>query len=388
MTRDAVATRLMRTPVWVQALVVYALSRLLTLTIVASAAQHQGETPWNGPDGPSVIEYLNFWDAGWYERIWKDGYPAPLPLREDGSVAQNAWAFYPLYPWLVGALCSVTGLEFKTLAVITSVVCAGAASVVILYLFRKFADPAQALTGLAFFLVFPATATLMAGYAEAMAILFLATALCLIAERRYLLAIPAVVLMDITRPIGVGFSFFMLIHLLWRWLGPEPYPKREVVTSWTLGVLSCVAALLHPAFAWWKTGQFDAYTSTESAWTGHSDLFVQWIDRADHMAGPMGTVMFLALLVVGGVILFTEPGKAIGHVNRQFVLGYSVYLLLFFTPQTSTFRLLLPLFPLALVIARPSSWTLRWVVVVASALLQIWWVTALWSLGGSFNSPP
>ena len=106
------------------------------------------------------------------------------------------------------------------------------------------------------------------------------------------------------------------------------------------------------------------------------------------MAGPLGIVVFLALLAVAGVILFTSPGKAMGHENRQFVLGYSVYLLLFFTPQTSTFRLLLPLFPLALVIARPSSWTLRWVVVVASALLQIWWVTALWSLGGSFSSPP
>src|SRR5699024_4872214 len=83
-----------------------------------------------------------------------------------------------------------------------------------------------------------------------------------------LTALPVVVLMDLSRPIGVAFSFFMLLHLIDRFVHrkSDPYPAAEVVRSWTLGVLSCAAALIHPVHAWLATGSMTAYTDTEAAW--------------------------------------------------------------------------------------------------------------------------
>lgn len=388
---DWVGLRMVGLPVWVQALIVYVLTRLLSLGLSAAAAEYQGATPWNGPEGPNLIEYLNFWDAGWYERIWTEGYPSELPRWEDGRVAQNAWAFYPLYPWLVGPLGDITGMGFKLTAVIVSLVCGAVASVLILHIFRIHVSPCQALTGLLFFLVFPATTTLMAGYAESLTIMLLALALLLVIRRHYYAAIPVVVLMDESRPIGVGFSFFMLLHLIdrLRRRKREAYPVEEVVASWTLGVASCAAALIHPLSAWVMTGVPDAYFKTETSWSGAQYThFVVWIERAERMVGGAGGVVFVAVLALFVLIMMSGPGRSMGRVSNHFVWGYAVYLLIFFNPQTSTFRMLLPMFPMALVLAVSNSWALKWTVLGASVILQVWWLTSLWGLSPGGVTPP
>lgn len=89
----------------------------------------------------------------------------------------------------------------------------------------------------------------------------------------------------------------------------------------------------------------------------------------------------MLVLVVLWVLLMTTTA-----VRRTLPLGlqvwvhaYAVYLLLFLHPQSSTPRLLLPLFVLAApLVAVSESRAYRWGLVVVCALSQIVWVGVLW----------
>lgn len=379
-------------PIWLQALTVYLASRIVSISIFAAVLQRQEPANWSSsPVTTTLNDYLNFWDGGWYSRVANEGYPSVLPTGDDGRVLENQWAFYPLQPALVSDLAQLTGLSYEVIAPLLSTLAAGLASIVILALFRKYVNPGQAVTGLAFVMFFPPSAVFSTGYAEALTLLLQVLALFLIIERRYLVAIPVVFLMDLSRPIGVAFSFFMLLHLIDRFLRrkEDPYPAAEVVRSWTLGVLSCVAALVHPIHAWIVTGSLTAYTDTEAAWhTGQSTYFVQWLAQANNLAGPFGPILLFGLIAAMVALIFSPAGAKMGRTLQLFCLGYGVYLLIFFTPQTSTLRLLLPLFPMALTLSLVRSRGYRVAVIAAFIVLQIVWIGYLWHFTPPADLPP
>ncbi|EKU49431.1 MULTISPECIES: hypothetical protein [Brevibacterium] len=379
-------------PLWVQALSVYIASRIVSIAIFAAVLRRQDPAYWSSsPVETTLGDFLNFWDSAWYARVATEGYPAVLPVDEAGRVAENTWAFYPLHPAIVSAIADLTGLSYEVISPLVSTVAAGLAAIVVLALFRKFVPPGQALTALTFVMVFPPAAVFSTGYAESLTLLLQALALLLVVERRYLMALPVVVLMDLSRPIGVAFSFFLLFHLIDRFLRrrTEPYPPSEVIRSWTLGVLSCAAALIHPVHAWIVTGSMTAYTDTEAAWhTGTSTYLVQWLAQANSLVGPFGPLLLIGV-VAGMVALILSPaGARMGRTLQLFCLAYGIYLLIFFTPQTSTLRLLLPLFPLALTLSAVRSRGYRVAVIVAFILLQIVWVGYLWHFTPPSDLPP
>lgn len=378
-------------PVWLQALAVYLVSRIVSLAIMAAVVRRQEPSPWTTGTQTSLNDFLNFWDAAWYQRIAQDGYPAQLPLTDDGAVMQNQWAFYPLHPWIVGETSNLTGVDYQLISPILSTLFAAAASVVVLVLFRRHTTPGRALFGLAVLFFFPASAVFNTGYAESLTLLLQALALLLVIERRYLMAIPVVILMDLSRPIGVAFSFFMLIHLIDRFLRRRtiPYPAGEVVRSWTLGVLSCAGALIHPVHAWLRTGSLTAYTDTEAAWSGgHSRIIVQWFARAADLVGPFGPLLLFAVIALMLALIYSPAGRPMGRTLQHFCLAYGIYILLFFNPQTSTLRLLLPMFPIALALAYSRAWSYRCVLLAAFVVLQVVWVGYLWHFTPPADLPP
>ena len=378
-------------PFWLQALALYLVSRLVSLGIMAMVVRTQPDSPWTTGAETSLNDFLNFWDGGWYSTIAVEGYPDVLPVYETGAIAQSQWAFYPLFPLMVRDITALTGSEFAVVAPVVSTVFGAAAAIVILELFRTVTTHGRALTGLAFVLFFPASPILNTAYAESLTLLLQALVLLLVIRRRYLWAIGPVFLMDLSRPIGVAFAFFMLIHLISRFRrrSVEPYPIREVVSSWTLGVLSCVAALVHPIFAWIRTGSLTAYTDTEAAWhTGETRLVTQWVTAGERWLGPF-SVLALCVLALSLILLLVSPaGRTMGRTLQQFCVGYGLYLLIFFTPQTSTLRLFLPLFPLALALAAARSWAVRAIVLAAFTILQIVWVGWLWHFTPPGDLPP
>ncbi|GAA2848809.1 hypothetical protein GCM10010523_06650 [Paenarthrobacter ilicis] len=339
-----------------------------------------------------------------------NGYPSVLPVDANGVVAENAWAFYALFPLLAKGLSVITGLgTFPSLTVIAMV--AGLAAVLVIYkLFREFAGRRTAMWGAIFVSTFPISPILQVPYAESLNLLLLAASLLLVVRRRYLAAIPAVVLMCLSRPAGVPFAAMvglLLVWKLWQRFGPASQATRtapvdgakaestpSLLSLAALVVASGLAALAWPAIAWAVTGDPAAYTRTETAWRGHDLVpFKPWFDTGRMLFGPvLGVLAPFVVTALFVLAMMSKPVRALGTELRLWCACYMGYLLVFLHPQTSTFRLLLPLFPLALGAALLSkSKAYRGTVVVMFLLLQIVWVVWLWAwapLPGGGDYPP
>jgi hypothetical protein len=396
-----------RWPWWLQVAAVFIVARLVSACIFMAAAVHQGTIPGFAP-APDYWNFITIWDARWYQQAVDDGYPAVLPLDQNGVVKENAWAFYPLFPLLARGLSAITGLG--TLPALTAIaMVAGLAAVLVIHqLFRQFAGRRAAMWGVIFVSTFPIAPILQVPYAESLNLLLLAASLLLVVRRHYLAAIPVVLLMSLSRPSGVPFAAMVgLLFLwhLWQRFGParnrqgfvsdtRPLSTRNLLSLGALVAAACVAALAWPAIAWAATGDPAAYTRTETAWRG-DDLvpFKPWFDTGRMLFGPVLGVLapfvFTALFVL---VMISRPVRALGTELRLWCACYMGYLLVFLHPQTSTFRMLLPLFPLALATAMLSkSKAYRGTVVIMFILLQMVWVVWLWAwapLPGGGDYPP
>ncbi|MDY3049699.1 MAG: hypothetical protein SOR40_08035, partial [Rothia sp. (in: high G+C Gram-positive bacteria)] len=283
-------------PLAAQILSIYGISRLWGWLIFSSVGLHQTYGPWkNGP--MAYGEFVMIWDADWYEKIASGGYPSQLPLDSQGQVAQNEWAFYPLYPLLVGALSRMSGLDYSLLAPLVSLIFGAGASYWIYRLgLLTFSRQAAGLDGPAeakgagaptepsrnpahskalWFLalvntlaVFPIVHT---GYAEACGLFFLTWTLCYLLEGRYLPLLFPALAASLSRPLGVPLGATLGLYWFFCWY------QAASASSWLAAfnnklpqllsaLAACCFAFIHPALAWLATGRLDAYTATEAAW--------------------------------------------------------------------------------------------------------------------------
>ena len=391
-------------PWWAQVSAIYVGARLASACIFMAAALHQGPNPWF-PAKPDYWNFINIWDARWYGEVIANGYPAVLPTDASGNVQENAWAFYPLYPALAGALARLTGLTPAASLTFIAMLAGWAAALVVYVLFRQKAAHGQALWGIALFATFPVSAVLQVPYAEPLTLLLLAAALLLVVRRRFGWAVPVVVMLCLSRPVGVPFAAMLGILLLIRLsarfrtrpegeAGPDAHSVGGLVRLAVLTAVAGISALAWPAVAWAATGDIQAYTKTETVWRGHDLVpFKPWFDTGVDLFGPvLGLAAPFIFVVLFGALLFLPPVVRLGVELRLWCACYMGYLVVFLHPQTSTFRMLLPLFPLALGAALLSrSRAYRGTVVTMFLLLQIVWVVWLWAwaqLPGGGDYPP
>lgn len=416
----AAGERAGRWPWWVQVGGLYVAARLVSAGIFMAAALHQGVNPWF-PAKPDYWSFVNIWDARWYGEVLRNGYPEVLPTDGAGNVQENAWAFYALFPVLGRVVAGFTGMDPALTLTLLAMVCGLGAALVIYKLFRRRAPHRTALWGTVFVSTFPVSPVLQVPYAESLNLLLLSAALLLVMERRYLWAMPVVVLMCLSRPTGVPFAATIGLLFLYRaWQAfvgarspdnsmaerdaaavdgagqAEPATRggRRLTSLAGLGVVSGAGALMWPAIAWAVTGDIQAYTKTETVWRGHDLVpFKPWFDTGVLLFGPvvglLAPFLFVALFAW---FMMSRPVRALGPELRLWCACYVGYLLLFLHPQTSTFRMLLPLFPLALSAALVSrSRAYRGTVVLMFLLLQIVWIVWLWAwapLPGGGDYPP
>jgi len=391
-------------PWWVQVTALYAGARLVSACIFMAAALHQGPNPWF-PAKPDYWNFINIWDARWYGQVIASGYPSVLPTDAAGNVQENTWAFYPLFPALAGGLSRITGLAPAASLTLVAVLAGWGAALAVYTLFRQKAQHAPAMWGVAFFSVFPVSAVLQVPYAEPLSLLLLAVALLLLVRRQYLWAIPVVVLLCLSRPVGVPFAAMTGLLLVFRAVtyartGPErpagegAHSVRDLAALTGLTAVAGVSALAWPAAAWAATGDPQAYTKTETVWRGQDLVpFKPWFDTGVELFGPvLGVLAPLVFVALFAAMLFLPPVVRLGVELRLWCACYMGYLVVFLHPQTSTFRMLLPLFPLALGAAFLSrSRAYRGTVVVMFLLLQIVWIVWLWAwaqLPGGGDYPP
>ena len=389
---------LVRTPWWQRVLAIFVASRIVTTALLLWFASRQGPNPWTGAH-PGYFDFARIWDAHWYYIIALTGYPSVLPVTETGAIGENAWAFMPAYPAVVRGLMVITGLDFAVIGVLVSVAFAAGTSLLLYRLFERLLGPGTALFSVVLFCVAPLSPIYQVAYAESMHTFFLVLALLLLQNRQYWLMIPVITVMALTRPSGLAFALALLLHLCYRWWRRGEFPWRERIAIVVVGLFSAFMGVAWLLAAWFVTGSPTAYTDTELAWragygfTGELVPFEPWLLGAQFWLqfreGPL--IVGLAVLLLAALVWlvgFSRAGRRIGVDNRFWLASYLLYLLAVFFPQSSTFRLLVPLFPVLGIVAQPRSRVYRIAVVVAMIIGQYLWLQATWLVSGSDWTPP
>ena len=384
---------------WIKVSLIFLLGRAISTAMLLVLASQQAENAWTGAQ-PSLWDFSSMWDGRWYNIIAEVGYPTQLPVTEDGHIAENAWAFMPVYPALVRGVMVLTGLPWNIAAIIITVVCAYVATLVFYKLLTRFVPAQQALFAVLLFSVAPVSPLFQLAYAESMQLMLIVIALYLLVRRKYAWMIPVVLVLSVTRPGSLAIALTLVLHWIYRAVQKARFPLKEKVLVAAVALIAALSGVVWLFIAGAVTGMPTAYLETELAWRsayiGYQELvpFTPWIFAAQWWTTNFGYpevagYVLLATLVIGFVIfLFTPAMKRLGVDIRFWLISYALYLLAVFFPQSSTFRLLAPLFPALGAVAAPKSKVYRVTVTVLFIALQWGWLLICWRIDGYDWSPP
>ncbi|GAT72590.1 integral membrane protein [Microbacterium sp. HM58-2] len=399
----SVARRWAHAPAALRIAVVYLLARLATTLLLIGAAAQSTSLSRFGPD-PGLADFVLGWDAQWYWLVAENGYPAELPRTESGEVAENAWAFMPVFAYAAKGIGFLFG-SWGVGAFLLSFVAGYLACLALHRLLRERIGRSAALWSVAFFAAGPLAAMFQVGYAESLFLLLLFLALDAVARRRYAWLYAIVPVMAFTRPGILAFALYLGLHGILRWIRrrDDPLAAREIVHIVALGALSTACGFAWQLIAGVVTGDPGAYLATELAWRRHwvaggVEHFVPfegWVQASQFWFGQWGmpqawgpVVLVLLVVAAGAALLYAPPVRAIGADLRLWSASYLLYLLAVFFPQSSTFRLLLPLSPLWGAVAMPRS---RWwrLGILSLCLGGQWvWIHHVYALGNTFWQVP
>jgi len=391
-----------RLPVALRVALVYFAARLVTTSFLGLAAGLSGPGSRFG-EGATIGSFLMGWDAQWYWLIALEGYPAELPRDDAGVVAENGWAFMPVYPFLARALGTLAG-QYPVGAVLVSLVAGYLACLVLHALLRTRLDEPATMWAVVFFAAGPLAALFQVGYAESLFLALLFLALWCVQRRRFAWLYPLIPVLGFTRPGVLAFALFLGLYGIHRWLRrrEDPLPARQIVHVVALGGLAVVVGFAWQVIAGLVTGEPTAYLETElawrRAWLGAEHAFVPFagfLDAVPVWFGAWGLPVFLgyallAAVVVGAgwLLLRQRHVRMLGVEVRLWSASYLLYLLAVFFPQSSIFRLLVPLSPLYGALAAPRALWWRLGVLVASLAGQWWWIQSMYALGNTYFRIP
>lgn len=406
--------RLLAWPMWAHVLTVYVLSRVVA-TIVIELIAVTVQNPAGVRDlHPSYGDLAGVWDGQWYEQIAEQGYPDGLPRTDAGRVDYNSWAFFPLLPTLARAVM-VTGMPFVAAATVVNLVAAGGAVLVLHRLFahRGARTPATprwlVLLAVAIWTVLPPAPVLQVAYTEALASLLLALSLLLLVRRRYLWAVPVVLLLGLTRAVAAPLFLVVVWHAVQRWRHRDidPLTRPDVVRLGALAAATALSSVLWPAIVGLATGVPDAFLQTQAVWGQRpaQGLFLPWLTWAWKSAGVLGILVLVGVVALWIAAVLGRHGRWLSAELRVWAVAYPLYLLAVVRPITSMWRFLLLDFPVAAVLASVlargrlsgrSAWRmpwrqLRWRLAAAGLLAVIgmtWWVGVLLTRTPWSDSPP
>jgi hypothetical protein len=387
---DALRFRVARLPAWGLVLLIWGLSRLLTTALLGTlfaVATRLGWTFASYRSDPNFFTFSGSWDTWFYRSIALHGYPTELPTGENGNVEPNAWAFLPVFPWLVSGVSALTGLDFYVAGTLAATLF-GALAVLVLYrLLCPRVGQRSALWAVALFCFGPLSFILQVAYAESLFLFLVFVSLWMMLERRYLLMIPFAVVAAFTRPGVLTLSLALAILLVLRWREGGRFSWRERWAIVAAGLSIAAAGLAWPFVAGAVTGVHDAYLATElSWWTGFVGRvefvpLTPWFLMAREYLGVAGLVLVLLLVAGFGWWLSRRALHPLRPEVVTFSGSYALYLVAVFLPQQSLFRLLLPLAPLLGDPAIARSKLLRRGLLAGSITLQPVAIWLLWFIG-------
>jgi len=357
--------------------VAYLLLRAFSAVVMQAVASRQD---------PSFIFYstgqhdywqmTHVWDGRWYQTIVEQGYPAHLP-ESGGAIEQNQWAFYPMYPFLVWLLMSLTGGSFAVVGSLLSLALGAVAVCLMAVLLRDKVGAIAAFCVVCVFAASPPSPVLQMTYTESLALVLLIGALLALQRRHWWLAAAAALATGLARPVAVPLAVVAVVALWLRWRerDADPIGRREWIAMGSTLVGCGIASGIWPAIAALRTGVPAAYTDTMGAWRsgGKVVYFEPWVANFDQLFGnAVLAVVFLAVLIVGFLVITIGPwSDAMGPIMRTWLLAYGFYLLAVLDVWTSTYRYLLFMFPILIAFVG-AGWRQR------SRRLLVGWRTVIW----------
>ncbi len=281
------------------------------------------------------------------------------------------------------------GLPWQTAGIVLSVAASAGATVVLFVLLRSVTTPTSAWWAVVLFTFGPLSFIFVLGYAEALFLLLLFTALLLARRRRYLWIAPLGVVLAFTRPGALALALGLGILFLVRWFrrGVDPFPRHQIRGLLLAGVVTAAAGMAWPYIADAVTGTKDAYLRTETAWwipligEGHFVPLTPWFRFFGMYLGLAGLLIVLGFMALFAWWVSSRPVRALGPEIIAFVLSYGLYLFAVFLPQQSTFRLLLPMSPMLADERLSSTRRRRQVTLIGALVLQVAAVLLLWTIG-------
>ena len=392
---------------------VYVVSRLVALMAMWVATTWFQNPAGVGHLEPHIGDLISLWDAEWYETIATQGYPVPLPADPNtGKLTYSAWAFYPLFPFLVKGLMAL-GLPFTVAAVGLNVVLGGLGAVLIWAIFRYglHASPQPgrerlALVAACLWCFYPATGVMLKPYTEPLAIVLVAASLLSLMRRRYAVVAALAVPLGFTRGVAPAIGCAALIHLVVRIreereAGVAPLRGARWSAALML-VVTGLSGIAWPVIVGMVSGIPTAFFDVQEAWGQKpaSGPFILWIQWAWEARGLAGVLVLVALAGTYIALILGRHGRWLPVEVRAWAVAYPAYLFAVVRPITSMWRFLLLDFPIAALLAsvamRTSTgerivthWRRRVAVLLVPVVLGlVWWTCALLTYTPWGSRPP
>jgi cbb3-type cytochrome oxidase subunit 3 len=306
----------------------------------------------------------------------------------------------PVYAYLAQLLGTPVG-SWGVGAVLISLVAGYLCALVLHRMWRTRLDSSASMWAVVFFVSAPLAALFEVGYAEALGLLWLVLILWCIQERRYGWIYLLIPLFGFTRPGILALALMLGLFGIWRFARRRTESLRvsEVVHIVALAAWAGVIGFAWQVIAGLATGDPQAYLTTELAWRRNwlpdstalftpFDGFLQgvafWFSTWGMSAAIGYAVLAVAVVAVAAALVFEPHVRRLGVEVRLWCASYLVYLLAVFFPQSSIFRLLLPLSPLWGAVAAPRSRAWRVGVLVCCLIGQWWWIYNMYGLGDTY----
>lgn len=398
-----IARRWARTPLPLRIALIYLAARVVTTVFFVLAASASTSLSRFGADA-GLADFVVGWDAQWYWMVAEYGYPSTLELTAAGTVAENQWAFMPFFAYAAKAVGWVFG-SWGVGAFLVSFLAGYGACLALHRLLRDRIGSSAALWAVVFFAAGPLAAMFQVGYAETLFLLLLFLALDAVVRRHYVWLYVLIPVMGFTRPGILAFALLLGLHGIGRWMRrrTDPLPRRDVVHIVATGALATLVGFSWQVVAGLVTGDMGAYLATELAWRQHWVAggvagfvpFEGWVQASQFWFAQWGLPSWSGPIALAGLVVLAALGllrspqvRALGVDLRLWSASYLLYLLAVFFPQSSTFRLLLPLSPLWGAVAVPRSRIWRGSVLLVCLVAQWAWIYPMYALGNTFWQVP
>lgn len=306
----------------------------------------------------NVADALRSWDGQWFLNIAASGYdgvPADLVDANGLYDPDNALAFFPGYPTVVGWVAGIdgsrgigVGTAALTVTIISGVICAyGLARIG-----RQIAGGSLTigLILVALFAASPMSVVLSMAYSEAMFCAFAAWALVGVLERRWVLAGTCCGLAGLVRPTAAALILAVGLAALVAVIN-----RRDSWRPWVAGVLAPAGLIGYLAWVGVRTGEWNGWFALQQrGWSSGFDGGVATVKFSIEAVGQAKSILevsTVAIMVVALILLVIGFAQRVEWPLMVYAAGVLAMDLASNGLMNSKIRLMVPAFTLLLPVA-------------------------------------